>query len=167
MGTNPIWRIRPAKSSNESVPTISSIHSTKSDVGGAGDLDMEEQWLETDWVIECIEENGIAGVVVSRNWLIDSGHEEKQQVSGTIRLENLLVSVLSKDDENGEKMVSETTKTVPPVPATNVPCYPTTTTIPLYRTLHSFSQRWEWVRSALVNRSAWASRMGGRSYRNG
>lgn len=90
IGTNPIWRIRPAKSSNESVPTISSIHSTKSDVGGAGDLDMEEQWLETDWVIECIEENGIAGVVVSRNWLIDSGHEEKQQVSGTIRLENLL-----------------------------------------------------------------------------
>lgn len=89
MGPNPIWRIRPAKSSNESVPTISSVHSTKSD-GEAGDLDMEEQWLETDWVIECIEEDGIAGVVVSRNWLVDSEHEEKQQISGTVRLENLL-----------------------------------------------------------------------------
>ncbi|OWZ62414.1 hypothetical protein AYX15_05454 [Cryptococcus neoformans] len=89
MGPNPIWRIRPAKSSNESVPTISSVHSTKSD-GEAGDLDMEEQWLETDWVIECIEEDGIAGVVVSRNWLVDSEHEEKQQINGTVRLENLL-----------------------------------------------------------------------------
>lgn len=102
MGPNPIWRIRPAKSSNESVPTISSVHSTKSD-GEAGDLDMEEQWLETDWVIECIEEDGIAGVVVSRNWLVDSEHEEKQQISGTVRLENLLVSVLSKDDEGRKK----------------------------------------------------------------
>lgn len=102
MGPNPIWRIGPAKSSNESVPTISSVHSTKSD-GEAGDLDMEEQWLETDWVIECIEEDGIAGVVVSRNWLVDSEHEEKQQISGTVRLENLLVSVLPKDDEGRKK----------------------------------------------------------------
>lgn len=64
---------------------------------------MEEQWLETDWVIECIEEDGIAGVVVSRNWLVDSEHEEKQQISGTVRLENLLVSVLPKDDEGRKK----------------------------------------------------------------
>lgn len=98
LGPNPVWRIRPPKSSNESVPTISSIHSTKRD-GEAEDVDMEEKWLETDWVIECIEEDGIAGVIVSRNWLVGSDQEEKEQVSSTIRLENLLVSVPSKEDD--------------------------------------------------------------------
>ncbi|KAE8541855.1 hypothetical protein D1P53_002029 [Cryptococcus gattii VGV] len=89
LGPNPVWRIRPPKSSNESVPTISSIHGTKRD-GEAEDINMEEKWLETDWVIECIEEDGIAGVIVSRNWLVGSDQEEKEQVSSTIRLENLL-----------------------------------------------------------------------------
>lgn len=165
LGPNPVWRIRPPKSTNESVPTISSIYSTKRD-GEAEDVDMEEKWLETDWVIECIEEDGIAGVIVSRNWLGGSEHEEKEQVSSTIRLENLLVSVLSKED-NMKKTASKVINAVPSISTTNVSCHPTATTIPLYLPLHSFSQRREWVGSALVNRSAWTSRMGGGPCRNG
>nr|ODN91974.1 hypothetical protein L203_01230 [Cryptococcus depauperatus CBS 7841] len=79
---NPIWRIRPARKPVETVPCVDSSFDKSKDE----DINMEEKWLSTEWVIECKDDSGIGGIVASRDWL---NNVERDELNG-IRVESLL-----------------------------------------------------------------------------